>query len=398
AVSIVAAPLATLTFDLRGRPIGVYQNHLYYARGFDGRTLEKKWKPEGRHIRSLSPEEAGGLYSGVVEMLKSCRERVPDLLRSQNLQIIDEGRNVAPSGRKARRILDSLISYDASSLISDEARFRDVYKPIGVLPPDQYLSLVVQLTEGCAWNRCTFCTLYAATPARVKTRREISAHVKDIKKFFGKSLRSRCSIFLGDANAFQASHDLLLWTCRTVSRHFPELASPQEDGVGGIYAFGEALRLLKWSPEELARLKDAGMRRIYVGVETGADPLRRWVRKLGTARQAAQAVENIKAAGLNAGIIILLGLGGQENSALHVEGTKAFLDGLPFDRRDLVYFSPFQEEHASEYGRRMLEKKWTPVTEEGCRKQMEEMRAVFAKRPPEDRPQTAIYDIREFLY
>ena len=48
--------------------------------------------------------------------------------------------------------------------------------PVGILPPDQYLALVLQATEGCSFNTCTFCDLYQH-PYRVKTADEFRAHV-----------------------------------------------------------------------------------------------------------------------------------------------------------------------------------------------------------------------------
>ena len=49
--------------------------------------------------------------------------------------------------------------------------------PVGILPPDQYLSLVVRVTEGCSWNACTFCSLYRNVPFRAKSPGELRAHL-----------------------------------------------------------------------------------------------------------------------------------------------------------------------------------------------------------------------------
>ena len=43
---------------------------------------------------------------------------------------------------------------------TDISRFHQIYKPISILPPDQYQALVLQATEGCSFNTCTFCALY----------------------------------------------------------------------------------------------------------------------------------------------------------------------------------------------------------------------------------------------
>ena len=63
---------------------------------------------------------------------------------------------------------------DAAALRDDAARFLAASGPVGILPPDQYLALVVRVTEGCSWNACTFCSLYRDVPFRWKRPDELA--------------------------------------------------------------------------------------------------------------------------------------------------------------------------------------------------------------------------------
>ena len=97
-----------------------------------------------------------------------------------------------------------------AALDEDAARFRSIYTPVAILPPDQYLAVVVQATEGCSWNRCTFCDFYRQQPFRIKGDGEFRSHVGDVVSFFGTAIGLRRSIFLADANALVIAQDRLL--------------------------------------------------------------------------------------------------------------------------------------------------------------------------------------------
>ena len=100
--------------------------------------------------------------------------------------------------------LASLTRWDWASLEADRARFQQIYTPVGILPPDQYLALVLQATHGCSHNACTFCTFYQDIPFRIKTPEQFRQHVAAVLDFFGPALAMRRSIFLADANALVA--------------------------------------------------------------------------------------------------------------------------------------------------------------------------------------------------
>ena len=78
------------------------------------------------------------------------------------------------------------------------------------LPPDQYEALLLQISEGCPWDRCHFCTLYRDQPFRDRTIEEIRRHVDEVLVFLGASAARIRRVFLGQANALLRPTDELL--------------------------------------------------------------------------------------------------------------------------------------------------------------------------------------------
>lgn len=135
-----------------------------------------------------------------------------------------------------------------------------------------------------------------------------------------------------------------------------------------------------------------------MGLESGHDPLLVKVKKPGRAADAISAVQQMKAGGLDVGVIVMLGLGGDRYSAGHVRDTVHAVNQMELSHNDLLYFSEFV---ASGTGFSPLENSLDtldpgPLPQPNIKTQREAIIAGlrFARR----RPQIAAYDIREFLY
>jgi len=209
-----------------------------------------------------------------------------------------------------------------------------VYQPVSVLPPDCYRALVVQLAEGCCYNRCAFCTLYQDVPYRVKTAADLEAHLDGIAALFGDALALRNKVFLGDANALALDQALLLDHIEHVRRRFPDVAA------GGFHSFLDTFTRPLKTEAQLSALRGAGLRRVYVGLESGHRPLRAALRKPGTVAGTREVVAACRRAGVGVGIIVLVGAGGAEFAAGHLRDTMEAIRAMDLGETDLVYLSP----------------------------------------------------------
>jgi radical SAM superfamily enzyme YgiQ (UPF0313 family) len=339
--------------DRAGRLYSVYRAGLHHRRSLNG-TILQKWTTHERQRRWLDQGEADRVIDDAAEEFR----RLHAALRAS------EWEWVTPPDQPSAladllRVIDRAAQFDSAAARSDAACFAEVYSansarsassnPIGILPPDQYLALVLQATVGCSFNTCTFCDLYHQ-PFRIKTPDEFRQHIRKVREYLGDSilLRQR-SIFFGAANALTIPLPRLLPLFDIMRDEFA--ASPAVRGRAGVgvYAFLDAFTGTRKSEEDYRALAERGLKRVYIGLESGHDPLLEYVRKPGHARDAIETVQAIKAAGINVGLIVLIGLGGERFAAGHAADTVEVLNQMPLDSGDLLYFSDLVEEPGTPY-------------------------------------------------
>jgi radical SAM superfamily enzyme YgiQ (UPF0313 family) len=300
----------------------------------------------------------------------------------------------------ARQEVDTLVEramrFTAQAARADAERFRQVYRPIGILPPDQYMALVVQLTEGCSFNTCTFCAFYRDRPFHIKSPDEFHAHIAAVCDYLGDSLLLRQSVFLADANALVVPQKHLVLQLKVLR---DELAGKPGGWASTrllLFSFLDGFSGRIKSAADYAELAAFGLRRVYIGLESGHNPLLAWLRKPGRAADAIRAARVIKAGGVNVCIIVLIGAGGVKFSEGHTRDTIQAINAMGLGAGDLVYFSEFVATPGQPYGRIAARDDIRPLSAEQMRAQRSEIESRL--QFPDSRPKLATYDIREFVY
>lgn len=409
ALSVSVDTLHVFTFDREGRPVGIFHAGRTYRRGLDHRVLEK-WGGAGpqlyrRQRRWLSEEEKATFFA----TLRRTMEGVAWAVERGWAEVGVEGQRGEALRPIARNWMERILRWDLERLEAERARFQRVYKPVSILPPDQYLSLVVQVTEGCPWNRCTFCDFYRDRPYRVKDDAELEAHLLGIEEFLGEGMRLRKAVFLADANAVAVPQGRLEEMVRHLQRRLPlvpeELPPPQRAewkrshpvALDGFYSFVDAFTGGQKPTSAFAALRRWGMRRLYLGAETGEDELLRLLNKPTTREEIVDTVRRIKAGGLQVGVIFMVGVGGRRFAEAHERAALEALAAMPLEAGDIVYLSPFVVHPDLPYSRWMQEEGIAPLSPEEMWQQEQRLREGLRRcLPPEVR--VAPYDIREFLY
>ncbi len=167
--------------------------------------------------------------------------------------------------------------------------------------------------------------------------------------------------------------------------------------LGGIFAFLDGFSGEKKNAKDYHLLKQLGMEKVYIGLESGDDTLLKFLNKPGSAKDALKAVEEIKKGGLSVGVIILLGAGGQQFARPHIRNTVNLINQMALDADDLIYFSELIENSDLEYTKRAFQANLSPLTPLE-REQQGKIMAKDFKFYQNDAPHISRYDIRDFVY
>ncbi len=378
---LVVSDQIVSSWDLCGRPYALVREDGTYRRGLDGGLLLKReaTADEGRTRRRLTASDG----AAAVEAARS--EAV------LALEALGAGPSAAePGATAALDRLSTIAAMDEPALATDAACFLSACGRVGILPPDQYLSLVVRLTEGCSWNACTFCSLYRHVPFRALTPQELASRISALRSYFGPSIALRRTLFLGDANALCLSRPRLLPLLVTVADAFPGLP---------LFSFVDAWTGRRKRPGEWRECAALGLRRVYVGLETGDPGLLAWLGKPGRPQDAVELVQALHDGGVSAAVIVLLGAGGARFDQEHVARTVEVLSAMELTADDILYFSEYVDDPSLRYGRRAEDAAHLrPLPPAGAREQRDAIARALGSKQSARPPRMVRYDIREFVY
>jgi radical SAM family protein len=361
------AGAVVLTFDADGRPIAWSEDGVLYKRSLASEIHGRRVDAEGRARFAVPVAAAPALFARLLARVASAP--------------------AAEFGEAARRRIAAILAWTPARLLEEKARFDAAYEPLGILPPDQYLAIVLQATHGCSWNRCTFCDFYRGRPFGVRTPAQFATHAAAVRDLLGGGALLRRRIFLADGDALVLSNARLLPLVAIARETFP---GRPIGGFVDVFA-GGAKAGADW-----AELAAAGLERVQLGIETGHDPLLSWLDKPGSAAQALKFVAALKAARLRVSVIFMCGAGGDRFAERHVADTAALIESLPLAAGDVVYLSPFLERPGSAYAARARADGVGPLTAEETEAQHRALREAVRRAHPGVK--ATRYDIREFLY
>ena len=188
----------------------------------------------------------------------------------------------------------------------------DVYRP-----PSEARSLIIQVTIGCAHNRCTFCYMYKGEQFRIRKREEILRDLEECAGLYGLYVRR---VFFADGDALAAPTELLLELLQYVQDHFPY--------VQRVSAYAAAKDVLRKSEEELRALREAGLQILYLGAESGDEEILRHIQKGNTAQEMIEAGLKLHRCGIQTSITLISGLGGRKGLERHAKESALLVNGM----------------------------------------------------------------------
>jgi radical SAM superfamily enzyme YgiQ (UPF0313 family) len=185
-------------------------------------------------------------------------------------------------------------------------------------PPSEATSLILQLTVGCSWNRCTYCAMYRGKDYRVRPVEELREEIRSIAPVAERVRR----VFLADGDALAAPLETLEQVLGEIGETMPWV---QRVGI-----YGDSRSILAKGSGDLEKLRRMGLGIIYFGAESGDPDTLKAVLKGATLERQVEACRIVREAGLKLSVMVLLGLAGRRESERHARATGRFLvDAAP---------------------------------------------------------------------
>ena len=258
-----------------------------------------------------------------------------------------------------------------------------------IRPPSEASSILLRLTRNCPWNRCAFCPVYKGQKFSLRTPEEIRHDIDSMYFITAEILKCTSesgiingtlvqdiasthgigteyiqqvafwlhhgmeSLFLQDADSLIMKTAELVDILMYIREKFPTIKR--------ITSYARAHTVSRKSPEELRQLREAGLNRIHIGMESGSDSVLEMIQKGVTAERQIDAGKKAMDAGFELSQYFMPGSGGTEFSGENALESARVLSAInpTFIRLRSTIPVPGTPLHDL-----MLAGKWTPVPEE----------------------------------
>lgn len=184
-------------------------------------------------------------------------------------------------------------------------------------PPSEAESLILPVTNGCSWNKCTYCEMYKAPQKKfaVRDEQEMLDTIARCASLYGGQLQR---VFLGDGDAMVLSTRRLMALLESIKTHLPS--------VRRVSTYCLPSNVRNKSVQELTELHEAGLTLAYIGAESGDDAVLQSVDKGETFESTRDALDKLGAAGITRSVMLLNGLGGRALTRQHAENSARLIN------------------------------------------------------------------------
>ncbi len=201
-----------------------------------------------------------------------------------------------------------------------------------IRPPSEAQSLLIRVTRNCPWNRCAFCPVYKGASFSIRPPEHVKRDIEAVHRCLElleaggdimaapvdmEALRAAAhwramgmrSVFLQDANSLLVKPRDLAEILRHLRERFPFARR--------VTSYARSHTLAVRREDDLRMLREAGLDRVHIGLESGSDAVLARVAKGCTKAQHILAGQKARAAGFEVSEYYMPGLGGRDLSRDH---------------------------------------------------------------------------------
>ena len=226
-----------------------------------------------------------------------------------------------------------------------------------IRPPSEAYSLLVRVTRNCPWNHCTFCPVYKNSRFSIRPKDHVikdidsvyrsveiiqnTAHEKekvpltklrrtagDVENLDPRAFNAALnwvsggmrSVFIQDANSLIIKPSDLVEILTHLKMRFP--------WVVRITSYARSHTIARISDDNLKAIRNAGLNRIHIGLESGSDKVLKMTKKGVTKETHIKAGLKVKKAGMELSEYVMPGLGGKAYSKENASETADALNQI----------------------------------------------------------------------
>ncbi len=176
-------------------------------------------------------------------------------------------------------------------------------------PPAEANNIILQITLGCSYNACSFCSMYKDKKYQV---RDINSIYEDINTL-ASNYPDTIKVFLADGDALAVKSEFLLLILQYLNKKFKKLRR--------VSLYASAQNILSKSDEELNLLYKNNLKLIYFGIESGNDTILKKITKGVTQEEIITSLNIASKAKIKISATVILGIGGSNYSIEHIKDT-----------------------------------------------------------------------------
>ncbi len=183
-------------------------------------------------------------------------------------------------------------------------------------PPAEANNIIIQVTLGCSYNNCSFCSMYKTKKYEVRKLEDVYRDIDAVARVYPDARK----VFLADGDALALSTEQLLPILKYLKKVLPKL--------NRVSLYASAQNLLAKTYSELELLREGGLNLIYYGVETGSDIILKKITKGVGQSEIIDSLLLASDAGIKISATVILGIGGELYSSLHLEETAKIINSV----------------------------------------------------------------------
>ncbi|UCE35754.1 MAG: radical SAM protein [Deltaproteobacteria bacterium] len=210
-----------------------------------------------------------------------------------------------------------------------------------IRPPNEARSLLLRITRNCPWNQCLFCPIYKKEKFSLRTVEEVKKDIQTAKDFAddikaiswkmgesGQVTNAVLNYLLSNHNYSYSYKSVAMWLYYGTGECFLQDADnlivktkdlveillflrEKFPDLTRVTTYSRSRTVSRKSLDELKQIKEAGLDRVHIGMESGYDPVLKFVKKGVTAAQHVDAGTKVIDAGMSLSEYIMPGLGGK---------------------------------------------------------------------------------------